>query len=137
MPAKHTGNNVPGNCCWEIGTVTHTGKVGFNQEGPHPSTSKPKPETVLGNVGSLVGKRVGIKSIIWKKGAGYHHEIWVDPSGAGNSWKKYGERDNTSWGAHANSRISQRPVDQQIEFRNNCAGAKWLFTEIAEIYPPT
>ena len=33
--------------------------------------------------------------------------------------------------------ISQRPRDQQVEFRNDCIGANWLYNEIAEIYPPS
>ena len=32
--------------------------------------------------------RVGIKSIIWKTATGGHHEIWIDTTATGSSWKK-------------------------------------------------
>jgi hypothetical protein len=132
-PDGHHSNN-PG-CCWEIGTVTQGGKVGFNMEGPHPDTTNPKPEKVLGNVGSLANKKIGMKSIVWKSGTGFHHEIWVDPTGSGTSWKKYGQREVTSWGA--SKKTSTFPSNQQVEFRNDCKGAKWLSSSIVEISPGT
>ena len=39
-PSHHSNSD----CCYEIGTATQGGKVGFNMEGPHPKRSQPKPE---------------------------------------------------------------------------------------------
>ncbi|MGA9844522.1 MAG: hypothetical protein WBQ25_19650 [Nitrososphaeraceae archaeon] len=61
--------------------------------------------------------------------------MWVDPTGSGTKWHRYSQRNVTSWGA--DNKISQRPRDQQVEFRNDCIGANWLYNEIAEIYPPS
>ena len=132
-PDGHHSNN-PG-CCWSISTVTQEGKIGFNGEGPHPKTTKPKPEQTLGNAGSLANKKVGIKSIVWKAGTGWHQEIWIDASGSGSNWKKYAAKDFSSWGA--NNKSSTRPANQQIEFRIDCHGAKWLANSIVEISPGT
>ena len=133
-PAGHSSDN-PG-CCWEIGTVNQNGAVGFNMEGPHPKTSNPKPENDgnAGNAGSLVNKRVGIKSIVWKISSGYHHEVWVDPTGSGTRWTRYAQRNVSSWGVE--SKKSVRPAAQQIEFRNDCHGAKWSGFRIDAISPP-
>jgi len=131
---KHLGpSHSKGNCCWSISTVTQAGNVGFNQEGPHPDTTKPKPEKTLGNVGSLVGKKVGIKSVIWKGGSGWHQEVWVDASGSGSNWKKFGAKDFSSWGATKTT--STKAPNQQVEFRNDCSGAKWLSLDVSEIVP--
>ena len=79
----------------------------------YPKTSNPKPENDgnAGNAGSLAGKRVGIKSIVWKISGGYHHEVWVDPTGSGTKWHRYAQRNVSSWGVE--NKISQRPRDQQ------------------------
>ena len=104
---------------------------------PAASTSKPKSERILGNVGSLVGKKVGIKSVIWKlkTGSGWHHEVWVDPTGSGSNWKRYGVKEFPSWGVDQST--STIAPNQQVEFRNDCSGAKWLSTEVREIIPPS
>jgi hypothetical protein len=65
-------------------------------ECPHPKTSKPKPECGVGcpSADNLVARIVDIKSIVWKISGGYHHEVWVDPSGVGTKWHRYGQRDS-------------------------------------------
>ncbi len=131
---KHLGpNHQDGNCCWHIATISQSGKVGFNNEGPHPETTSPKPETAIGNVGSVANKKIGFKSIIWNQGGKWHHEVWIDVTGSGSNWKKAAQMDFTEWG---NVKKSSTPAsNQQIEFRCDCNDAKWLATEVVEIVP--
>jgi hypothetical protein len=49
---------------------------------------------VVASAGNLVARIVDIKSIVWKISGRYHHEVWVDPSGVGTKWHRYGQRDS-------------------------------------------
>lgn len=129
-PSHHSNSD----CCWEIGTVNQKGAVGFNMEGPHPDTTMPKPESALGNVGSLQNKQVSIKSIIWKTGGGGHHEVWIDTTNSLSNWKKIAQRDFTSWGKTRKATTPTSPP--LLEYRCDCDQAKWTNTTIVEIQPP-
>lgn len=131
---KHYGpNHQPGNCCWAMSVVNQDGSCAWGGEGPHGGTTN-KNQGSLGSVGSLAGKKVGIKSVIWKTATGAHQELFVDPSGAGTSWKKMGARNMTQWGDK--QKTSTPSSSQQVEFRVDCTQAKWLSTSVAEIKPP-
>lgn len=131
---KHWGpTHQDGNCCWALSAVMQNGDCCFGGEGPHPSTTKCQKK--LGNVGNLSGKKVAIKSVIWKTGSGGHQELYVDVSGSGKKWRKMGERDFSKWGeSQTTNKISS---SQQVEFRVDCAKAKWLSNDVAEIKPGT
>ncbi len=60
----------------------------------------------------------------------------VDHTGSGTQWRWMGARNISEWGAHDKTNIvAYKGGPQQVEFRNDCHGAKWLYTDISEIYP--
>lgn len=131
---KHYGpTHQDGNCCWAMSVVNQNGTCAWGGEGPHGGTTN-KNQGSVGSVGSLAGKKVGIKSVIWKTASGAHQELFIDVSGAGTSWKKMGTRDITQWGDK--QKTNKVASNQQVEFRVDCTQAKWLSTSVVEIQPP-
>jgi hypothetical protein len=127
---KHYGpTHQDGNCCWALSNVQQNGQCFFGGEGPHPDTDKSQQS--LGSIGNVKGKRVSIKSVIMKTSNGAHQELYVDPTGNGSNWKKMGARDISSWGNSKKS--SSISSNQQVEFRVDCSGAKWLSWDVSEI----
>lgn len=152
LTIKHWGpGHSNGNCCWEIGCVNQSGKVGRMGEGPHPETTSPKPTKVFGNIGSVAGAKIGVKSIVWKtSGGGHneidegHHEMWVDRTATGNNWQKVAEWDFTSWGGKGSDGMqgdddgentNRIPSNLTLEFRCDCNGAKFSNLSVDEIVP--
>lgn len=117
-----------GNCCWCIGVVTASGKVCFGGEGPHPSTTTC--QKTLGNVGSLRGKTVGMKYIIWPGSGGAHQELYLD---AGNGqWKFMGSREGSCGKDKTSTTVSK---NQQVEFRIDCKNVTIKCASVNEIVP--
>ena len=86
---KHYGpSHSERNCCWMIGNVQQDGQTFLGAEGPHTNAGMDKKQMKIGSVGSLAGKTVGIKSIVWKTPNGAHQELWVDPTGSGTKWNR-------------------------------------------------
>jgi hypothetical protein len=132
---KHYGpTHQDGNCCWALSNVQQNGQCFFGGEGPHPDTDKSQQS--LGSVGNLQGKKVGIKSISIKTSGGVHQELYVDPTGSMSNWKKMGSRDISQWGnSQKSNKIGAKGGPQQVEFRVDCSGAKWLSYDVSEIAP--
>jgi hypothetical protein len=135
LTIKHWGpGHSDGKCCWEIGCVNQSGKVGRMGEGPHPTTTSPKPTSEIQNIGSVEGAKIGVKSIVWKTATGGHHEMWVDKTAAGNNWQKVAEWDFTEWGdRRKTSQIDERNLT--VEFRCDCDGAQFSNLSVDEIVP--
>lgn len=135
---KHYGpsHHSEADCCWELAAVFQNGAVYFGGEGNHPNTDK-KQQKTTNSVGNIAGKQVGIKSVIWRTGGMVHHEIWVDPTGSGTNWQWMGARDIPQWGvgSQTTNMITKNGSPQQVEFRNDCKGTRWVWTEVAEIVP--
>lgn len=119
-------------CCWCMTSLTCNGQCCFGGEGPHPATTTC--QTIAGNVGSVAGKLIGLKGVIWAlPTGGAHQEIWVDLA-ANGSWKKIGQRNVTACGK---TKTTTKPVaNQQIEFRTDCKGVDIRCATVAEIRPP-
>jgi hypothetical protein len=114
-----------GGCCWCIVNINGAGQVCTGGEGPHPKTSKCK--KVVGNVGSIKGKRIGLLHAIWKGSGGAHSEVWID---SGSGFKKIGVYD----GACGNAKTSTTPSSaQQVQFRCDCSGVKVESMNVYEI----
>lgn len=121
----HSNNN----CCWCIGVVTASGKVCFGGEGPHPSTTTCQQN--LGNVGSLKGKTIGMKYIIWPgSSGGAHQELYLD-TGNGQ-WRKMGQRDGPCGKDKKSTTVSK---NQQVEFRIDCKNVTVQCASVNEIVP--
>src|SRR3982750_1066543 len=120
----HSNNN----CCWCIGVVTASGKVCFGGEGPHPSTTTCQQN--LGNVGSLRGKTIGMKYIIWPGSGGAHQELYLD-TGNGQ-WRKMGQRDGPCGKDKKSTTVSK---NQQVEFRIDCKNVTIQCASVNEIVP--
>ena len=115
--------------------MQQNGDCSFGGEGPHPDTDKSQMK--LKNVGNLQGKTVGIKSIIWRHGAGAHQELYIDTTSLGRRWVFVGKRDIATWGnSRKSNRITETGQPQQVEFRVDCSKARWIGTSVAEINPP-
>jgi hypothetical protein len=117
-------------CCWCMFNVDGTGKTGAGHEGPHPSTSNFS--TPGKNVGSIKGKKVGIKGVIWPISGGAHLEGYMDVTATGK-WQKV----VTYEGQCGKDKKSSRPVgSQQIQFRVDSIEPKMECAVINEIKPP-
>jgi hypothetical protein len=138
---SHTGDN----CCWWLFCINADGNGGITTggEGPHPDTGKSCKDGVeLDSIGSVEGKKIGIKAMTWANSDGTRHfEGWVDPTGTGNSWKFAAQQDVAEWGqatdctGKATQSSSTIPSDQQVEFRCDCPDAQWEKTTVQEIIP--
>jgi hypothetical protein len=145
LTIKHWGpGHRDGNCCWEIGCVNQSGAVGRMGEGVHPKTTSPKPTKVFGNIGSVAGAKIGVKSIVWKTSGGGHHEMWVDKTATGNNWQKVAEWEFTSWGGKGSDGMQGRDDGKNttqiasnltLEFRCDCDGAQFSSLSVDEIVP--
>jgi hypothetical protein len=148
LTIKHWGpEHKNNNCCWKIGCVNQSGKVGRMGEGPHPTTTSPKPTKVFGNIGSVAGAKIGVNSIVWKNsggGPGGHREMWVDKTATGNNWQKIAEWDFTSWGGKGSDGMDEESdgeitttiaSNNTVEFRCDCEGAKFSNLSVDEIVP--
>jgi hypothetical protein len=126
-----------GNCCWWLIAVNNDGSGGITTggEGPHPDTTKDSKEGVIvDSVGSVDGKKVGLKGVTWDNGNGTRHfEGWVDVTGSGTSWQKVAEQDLAEWGN--NEKTGTIASDQQVEFRCDCDGVSWEAADVIEIQP--
>lgn len=142
----HSDNN----CCWWLVGAHPDGEVFTGGEGPHPDTDKSCDHGVIkSSIGSIDGKKVGIKGVTWDNGNGTRHmEGWFDITGTGESWEKVVEEDITEWGktsdpCSSNATETATPSDpipksgggQQVEFRCDCDNAKWLASSVIEIVP--
>lgn len=58
----------------------------------------------------------------------------MDTSGSGMKWQKVSAMDRLSWGVIDHS--STPAPDQHVEFCVDCAQARWLSYEVAEIQKP-
>ncbi len=117
-----------GNCCWCIGVITASGKVCFGGEGPHPSTTTC--QQTAGNVGSLTGKIIGMKYIIWPGTGGAHQELYLDTGGG--QWKLMGTRDSSCGKDKKSTTVS---ANQQVEFRIDCKNVTIKCSSVNEITP--
>lgn len=115
-------------CCYCIAVVTASGKVCFGGEGPHPSTTTCQQN--LGNVGSLKGKTIGMKFVIWPGSGGAHQELYLD---IGNGqWKLMGTRD----GPCGKDKKSTTPApNHQVEYRIDCKNVTIQCSSVVEIVP--
>ncbi len=113
-------------------------------EGPHPKTTDPKPTKVIGNIGNVKNKKIGVKSIVWKTSGGGHHEMWVDKSASGNNWEKVAEWEFTAWGARGSDGMDGKdggrntdkvPSKSTVEFRCDCDDATFEDLSVVEIEP--
>ena len=131
MGPKHSD----GNCCWWLLAVYQNGNIRSGGEGDHPDTEKDSTDGVIKqNVGSLEGKKVGVKGVSWDNGNGTRHfEGWVDVTGTGTSWEKVVQQDLSEWGDK--KKTGTPASDQQVEFRIDCDNAKWVANDIIEIQP--
>ena len=124
---SHSGSS---SCCWCMFNLRGTGETGAGHEGPHPSTSNFS--TKGKNVGSIKGKLVGIKAVIWPIGSGAHLEGYMDVNATGK-WEKV----VTYEGACGKSKTSKTPVaSQQIQFRVDSIEPTMKCAVINEIKPP-
>jgi hypothetical protein len=80
-----------GEGAWYIFNIQfNNGKCGWGWEQPHPTTAS---FTDVGDsIGSIIGKKIGLQILVWKKGSGAHCESWVD-TGDGK-WRKTTTVDN-------------------------------------------
>jgi len=121
----HTGSA----CCYCLAGLGVSGNVHFGGEGPHPKTNSSMKSG--GNVGTVGGKKVGFKHIIWKAGSNIHQEAWVNTTG---KWTKTGEFDRSTCG---NIKTSTAPAKgAEVEFRSDCANVVYHSTEVVAITPP-
>jgi hypothetical protein len=121
----HTGSA----CCYCLAGLGVSGNVNFGGEGPHPKTNSSMKRA--GNVGTVGGKKVGFKHIIWKAGSNIHQEAWVNTTG---SWSKIGEFDRATCG---NVKTSTSPAkNAEVEFRADCGNVVFHSTEVVAITPP-
>ena len=107
-----------------------SGVVSFGGEGPHPQTT-PSGSNPVGNVGSVYGKVIGLKGVIWSTGAGQiHQEAWVD---TGGGFRKIGQNNRSTCGYQ---KTEVNPVSSQdVEFRFDCASVSYMCTSVTEIRP--
>jgi hypothetical protein len=117
-----------GACCWCLTSIEPNGKCGFGGEGPHPSTTTF--QTVTGQAGNLVGKKVGVKAVIWKSGASIHQEIWVD---SGGGWVNRGKRNVTSCGKEKTT--TGPSPGSTLEIRCDCSNVVYHCSEVVAIRP--
>lgn len=116
------------NCCYCLHAINPRGQVGFGEEGIHPHTNTFA--HAVTNVGSLGGKRVGFKAVIWKSGTTIHQENWLD---TGGSWRKVNEYNRTDCGK---DKKSTGPVaNAEVEFRIDCSSAVFACTSVVPISP--
>ena len=95
-------------------------------EEPHPTT--PKPNTFGTRIGSIVGKEIGMKVVIWKKGSGAHMEGWADYGD--RIWKKGISTDNID------GKLYSPDDDQKIQIRIDAAHiVKYKCFSVQEIKP--
>jgi hypothetical protein len=123
----HTGSNA---CCYCTAGIGVSGNVNFGGEGPHPKTSSSmKAGTPQGTVG---GKKIGFKHIIWKAGATIHQEAWVNTTG---KWVKAGVYDRSTCGFN---KTSTAPTSNaEVEIRSDCANVVYHSSEVVPITPPS
>jgi hypothetical protein len=122
----HTGSA----CCYCTAGIGVSGNVNFGGEGPHPKTSSSmKAGTPQGTVG---GKKIGFKHIIWKTGATIHQEAWVNLTG---KWTKAGVYDRSTCGFN---KTSTAPTSNaEVEIRSDCANVVYHSSEVVPITPPS
>jgi hypothetical protein len=117
------------NCCWALLVIDDKGNLSFGGEGPHPHTSTSQKK--IASLGSLTGKSLGLKGIIWPLATGGAHlEAWVD---LGAGWKKMGTWDRATVGF---SKTETKPAaNQEVEFRIDCVGVTVKCAQVNEIKP--
>jgi len=111
----------------------HLVDVGFMKGDFSLGHEKPHPKTTMGEVkgqsiGSIVGKTVGLKGVIYQGPKGNHIEGWAD---VGGTWKKMVEGDNVGgkFAVDPNQNIQLR-IDAAPQVKVQCAQA-------TEITPPS
>jgi hypothetical protein len=121
---KMLGNgHSDGKGAWHNFNLRIDGKTGLGYEHPHPKTTKLYNG---GSVGSVKGKKVGVKAVIWRIPSGHHVEGYVD---IGTGWKKMVAGDNPG------GKFTKDP-NQQVQFRIDDK-ATFHCAIVQEIRPPT
>lgn len=95
---RHTDSAPKEGSCYIIG-VTYDGNANKQYESPHPSNHSYPGHEKAGNfaVGSLQGKKIGVKAIVYHEGDHDHIECWLDTDPVkadgtfNNNWRKFWE----------------------------------------------
>lgn len=82
------------NCCvYSLGFIQNSGQSYAEEEGPHsPSPTiyaMPVQGDTVGNIGPIVNRTIGIKSVLWHDSGGTQVEGWVDSAGNGSFRRFY------------------------------------------------
>jgi hypothetical protein len=83
---------------------------------------------VTGNAGNLVGKKVGVKAVIWKNGPSIHQEVWID---SGGGWQNRGKRDVPSCGKLQKS--TGPSANGTLEIRCDCSNVVFHCSDLVAI----
>ena len=136
------GSKTP--CCWYDIGIDGTGKVKPQIEFPHPENfDKPLPAGGVPSIGSIQGKWVGVKWIVFKIGTTRHIEFWWDKGGltaAGkpaNLWTPLFKKvDNGDWLKANYSPPNQQEIELRVKDVDPAAiEIKYLYAR--DITPPT